>query len=712
MTTISTCYYCGSPVTNHEQRCQHCASPLVIKQRYRPQHILARGGYGTVYTAFDTRLNRICAIKVISTVSAIEQKQAEAEARVLSHYASILPFIPDIYDFWSSPTRTYLVMEYIDGPTLDDVVGTPWTARRVVAFLQIFLDYLIQLHAVGIVHRDIKPANIKITPQGRFVLLDFGIASGHIQPHPPQALSVEYAAPEQFQTGVTDARSDLYSLAATAYHLLTGTPIPSAAQRLSTSQALTPPALLNTDTGPLLNSLLLDMLAVDPQQRPKTAADALARIGREHMAAFHGLAQTDHQPGSSAGKPTVAHGSMTIPYAQVSAAAPPPARVASRSPAYLRLISALAGGLLVVAALIAWHQRPQPGLTPPPAVEASTKIAAADDHAEQATTPSTSPSGVIDQQPEPGTEASWPPATPAPPPFAQVVRTLIPKAHTTTASQLSLGFTPDGKQLISGELGEPGYIWPLYERAAPQRLGSADSAVDSLAISPDGRRIATVSLLGSIELWQLPNAAHELSLGRFGGISADFSPDGALLAVGRTRDVQIWSMESHTLVQTIQQEGAPVISVAFSSLGNLLATGSVDGSVQIWRLDDGTRIRKLTQHSDQISSVAFSPDGTTIASSSYDGTVRLWSLEGEQLRVLRHPGAALSVAFSPSGNTVAVGGSDSTITIWNTEHAMVVASLLDWPAPIRAVSFSPDGRLLASGTNDGTIQLWRVISDQ
>ena len=247
--------------------------------------MLGQGGFGIVYDATDLRLNRRYAVKSIITSSATAQKQVLEEANILAGHARHFPFMPEIYDTWSERDRTFLVMEYVAGPTLADMLENDgrWTAAQVEQFLRIILADLAQLHAAGIIHRDLKPANIKRTAKGTFVLLDFGISkqSGGTLAG-ARALSPHYSPPEQMRGHPTDERSDLYSLAATAYHLLTGAPPDPSTNRVNLP--LVPPQLQVADVSTTLNDTLLTMLELDPDQRPTNARAASALLDQAEPA--------------------------------------------------------------------------------------------------------------------------------------------------------------------------------------------------------------------------------------------------------------------------------------------------------------------------------------------------------------------------------------------------------------------------------------------
>jgi serine/threonine protein kinase len=268
------CYSCGKPISPSADICPNCHQPLVLHANYRIVQILGQGGFGVVYEAIDTRFNRRCAIKAIVSPSHAQQRQVQAEAMILAQHAQRLHFIPDVYDIWSDKGQTFIVMEYIDGQTLDMLA--PCSPIEVEQFLRTMLDYLVRMHAAGIVHRDIKPSNIKRTSDGRYVLLDFGIAKqGAATLSAAKALSKGYAPPEQLKGEPTDARSDLFSLAATAYYLLLARPPESTEVRLATGASPQPPSQMVANVSPALETTLLWMLKLDPKNRPSDAKAAL-----------------------------------------------------------------------------------------------------------------------------------------------------------------------------------------------------------------------------------------------------------------------------------------------------------------------------------------------------------------------------------------------------------------------------------------------------
>ena len=201
-------------------------------------------------------------------------------------------------------------MQFIEGNTLDKLMIAPWSIHDVTQFLNTLLANLRDLHNEGIVHRDLKPENIIKTPRGKYYLLDFGIAKqGSTTMTAAHAISLNYSPLEQLQGFSTDARSDLFSLAAAAYHLLTGQPPIRVDARAAHSITLTAPSALVANVPPVLENTLLHMLQLDIAQRPGSAQqtlDLLNGSGHSPTIKANPFAQpaTPTAPVSSAGQVT------------------------------------------------------------------------------------------------------------------------------------------------------------------------------------------------------------------------------------------------------------------------------------------------------------------------------------------------------------------------------------------------------------------------
>lgn len=255
---------------------------LLLQKRYRIVRPIGQGGMGAVYEAFDQRLAQTVALKQIVRGDATA---FEREARLLARLRH--PALPHVTDHFVDDNGQFLVMDYIPG----DDLATALLRRRalfpqadVLTWADQLLTTLVYLHgqAPPIVHRDIKPANLKLTQQNHLFLLDFGLAKGHTQvTSEPQksaaGYTLAYAAPEQIRGAGTDIRSDLYSTAATLYHLLTGSRPADAIQRALLIADGQPDPLWSTATvqhtlSPVLITILQKALALNPAHRFTDAA--------------------------------------------------------------------------------------------------------------------------------------------------------------------------------------------------------------------------------------------------------------------------------------------------------------------------------------------------------------------------------------------------------------------------------------------------------
>ena len=246
----------------------------ILNNRYRIVQLLGQGGFGAVYRAWDLNLKRPFALKENLDLSQESIRQFEREASFLADLHH--PNLPRVIDcFLISEQGQYLVMDFIEGKTLEEIMehsGKALPENQVIPWIKQVCDALGFLHSQKppVIHRDIKPANIKITPGGKAVLVDFGIAKayyGQMQTTlGARAVTEGYSPPEQYGYGITDSRSDIYSLGATLYHALTGQrPIESVQRYLGSD--LVSPRNLNRSLTPTVEKSILKAMAVDVKQR-------------------------------------------------------------------------------------------------------------------------------------------------------------------------------------------------------------------------------------------------------------------------------------------------------------------------------------------------------------------------------------------------------------------------------------------------------------
>jgi serine/threonine protein kinase len=260
-------------------------TPHVLLDRYEVGRLLGAGGMAEVFEGRDRLLARRVAIKVLQAQFArdpsflIRFKREAQAAASLSH-----PNIVGVYDTGTEDGTHFIVMEYVDGRTLKDVIRAegPLYPERAAEICADVCSALVAAHARGLIHRDIKPGNVMLTPEGKVKVMDFGIARATTSETITQTAAVvgtaQYISPEQAQGQTVDYRSDLYSVGCCLYEMLTGTvpftgATPVAIAYRHVREDPTPPRMLNPDVPAPLEAICLKAMAKLPDNRYQTAAE-------------------------------------------------------------------------------------------------------------------------------------------------------------------------------------------------------------------------------------------------------------------------------------------------------------------------------------------------------------------------------------------------------------------------------------------------------
>lgn len=260
-------------------------SRTILHDRYELESLIARGGMAEVYLAHDRQLDRRVAVKILFPEYAREQSFVERFRREAQSAANLNhPNIVAIYDWGQSEGTYFIVMEYVKGHSLRELLSEngPLDSDDIAEYATDIAAALAYAHQHGVVHRDVKPGNVLITEQGKVKVTDFGIARAGTSESLTQTGSVmgtaTYFSPEQAQGYNVDGRSDIYSLGIVMYELATGTTpftadTPIAVAFKHVSEKLVPPSVRNPDVAQDLEAIICKCLEKDPDRRYTNAND-------------------------------------------------------------------------------------------------------------------------------------------------------------------------------------------------------------------------------------------------------------------------------------------------------------------------------------------------------------------------------------------------------------------------------------------------------
>lgn len=568
--------------------------------------------------------------------------------------------------------RWCVVMELAGGLTLRQYLEArgPVSVTEALDITKSIAAGLAAMHALGLSHRNLTPENVKLQ-QGRVKILDAGTAPQHeLDPSGVTA----YIAPERAAGRRATAQADLYSLGTVLFELLTGVPpfradTPLAVLDLHRRASVPPLASHRDDVPPVVEQLMLHLLAKDPDDRPPSADEVRARI--------EDIKATERALG----------GAAPVPASDRFRAGPRRGREASGGAVSRRQLllavsatalggAAVAAGAAAIGVLVGRRQ---------PVVQVERLLP--QEVVKVVTVDRVVTRDVVREVPVERT----------------IIREVVPQSPAETPATPTVSPTA------------PPQATPEAAAATPTPVPAGVTVADAGARFPLDRE--SQALPGVLEPIRADNLArlaqlHRVGLGKAQAVAALL--DGEIAVGSSIGLISVFDGESGREVRrwSTGTDDAPGSAVtALAARDDVLISGHSDGTLSAWDASTGMR-RWSTQLDSEVTDLAIDDSGAAVAATGAAGTVGVWQgSDGAAFQQLApEAAAARAVAFHPTRPLLAAGGDDGTIAMWDVRQGTVEAAFGDATRPIRALAFNAAGTLLAAAEAGGSVGIWDLAS--
>ena len=722
------------------------------------------GGLGVVLVGEEVELRRTVAIKCMKSKApddslAKDRFVREAELTARLDHPGVVPIYRMGRDEQGKP---YYSMRFVQGETLAEAIARFYTSqlsraernveyRRLLRSMIAVCETVAFAHSRKVIHRDLKPDNIILGPFGETLVLDWGLAkridvadlssdsetstdasiSGLDRPNTrtiegtikgaPAFMSPEQARGEAQHL---DPRTDIYSLGATLFVLLTGkSPYTggSVLEIVAKVKAGPSPSArqLNPEVDKPLEAICRKAMSHNRDDRYADARELAHDLDRwlagEPVSVWREPWTVRTRRWMKRHRPVVAAISTALMIVTMAAVgfAIQQRRNSERERSERERADASAAA-----------ERVARGQADEKTKEARRNLYIAHMNLAQVAWENSQVRRVQEllahYRPEPGTDDlrgfEWHY-------WNRLCQSSVLDPKIDFEAATGVAFSVDGKYVAATSKDHTVKLWDFRTGELKHILKGHTWFLNSVTFSPDGSRLASTSNDRTVIVWETSTGRklHTLRGHKYGVTSVAFSPDGKRLAstggdspmlTRGNGEIKVWDASNGQML--LSWDAYCGSNIAFGPDGNRLATGNEHAKVALWDASTGKLSLTLDGHLREVTSVAFSPDGERIASASEDRTVKVWDLKtGKKLLTLQgHAGTVTSVKYSGDGKRLVTASDDQTVKLWNAADGLVSSTWKGHTGRVTSATFSGDGRRVFSVSEDHSTKVWDATSDQ